>query len=69
MKLNPRMVRMVTEVTLTNLLKNDGERIYVDLWSQGKTTESGHSTLFQNAFPCWRERDKTHVKHQWKRPI
>lgn len=39
----------------TNLLKKDGERIYVDLWSQGKTTESGHSMFFQNVFPCWRE--------------
>ena len=38
---------------LTNLLKNDGTRMYVDLWSQGKTTESGHSRLLQNTFPFW----------------
>lgn len=40
---------------LTSLLKKDGERIYVDFWSQGKSTESGHSMLFQIMFPFCRE--------------
>ena len=29
--------------------------MYVDLWSQGKSTDSGHSMLFQNVFPFWKK--------------
>lgn len=32
---------------LTSLLKNGGQRMYVDLGSHGKSTESGHSIWFQ----------------------
>lgn len=51
---------------LTSLLKKGGQRMYVDLGSHGKTTESGLSMLFQNVFPFWKRAEHlstfTHIK-------